>query len=136
MPWLLADVNLDGHARWLELLLDGDETLAYYRTALDLVVVTFDDVGWDRRMADDDLWRRCQEEEWLLITANRNADGPRSLEAAIRAGRDRFCLPVFTLADADEFLQSQEYAHRVAIQLIDYLLRLPELLGSGRVYLP
>jgi len=38
----------------------------------------------DDGIQTSDVWLKCQAEEVLLITANRNDDGPDSLEATIR----------------------------------------------------
>ena len=45
-------------------------------------------------------------------------------------------LPVFTIGNLDRFQDSRAYAERVLEQLYDYLLRINELRGTGRLYLP
>jgi hypothetical protein len=45
-------------------------------------------------------------------------------------------LPVFTIADLSEFRTNSSYAERVVEALYDYLLRIDEVRGSGRIYLP
>jgi hypothetical protein len=45
-------------------------------------------------------------------------------------------LPVFTIADLDKFGTSREYAEQVLLSVYDYLLRIDEVRGSGRLFLP
>ena len=82
------------------------------------------------------VWRRCQERQLILLTNNRNDDGPESLEATIRTLNIATSLPVFTFADADRSLQNAAYAEKVMVSLFDQLLRLDSLRGTGRLYLP
>ncbi len=72
----------------------------------------------------------------ILVTGNRNRDGPDSLEATIQTLNRSECLPVFTIGDMDEFRYSRRYAERVTEKLIDYLLELDNCRGAGRLYLP
>ena len=77
-----------------------------------------------------------QDRQIVLLTANRNHDGPDSLEAVIRGDTNPASLPVFTIADADRVLTSREYAERVILKLLDYLLDLDAYRGTGRLFLP
>jgi hypothetical protein len=70
------------------------------------------------------------------ITANRNAEGPDSLEAAIRTLGTARSLPVVTIGDPDRLLRDRDYAQRAAAQLLEYLLDLENLRGTGRLYVP
>jgi hypothetical protein len=45
-------------------------------------------------------------------------------------------LPIFTIADVPHLRASQAYAHRVIDRLLDSLLRIDALRGTGRLYLP
>ena len=72
----------------------------------------------------------------MLLTRNRNDDGPESLGAAIRTMNQLDSLPVITLANADRILENKSYAERVAERLLDYLLYMDNLLGTGRLYVP
>lgn len=78
----------------------------------------------------------CQQREIVLLTANRNDEGPESLEATIRALNHPRSLPVFTIADPELVLVSRDYAERVAIQVLEYLLELDNFRGVGRLYVP
>jgi hypothetical protein len=72
----------------------------------------------------------------ILITGNRNAEGPDSLEVTLRMCNTAESLPVFTIADVDRVLNSKDYAERVVARLIDYLLEIDRYRGTGRLYLP
>jgi hypothetical protein len=135
MKGVLADVN--GEGQWKAVLrrLEGP----YWREVwvkFNLQVETFHNLGLDKEVSDAVLWRLCQEKQLLLITCNRNKDQPDSLQAVIEMENTPECLPVFTLADPDRVLESNAYADRVAERLLQYLLEIDNVRGSGRLYLP
>ncbi len=82
------------------------------------------------------MWQTCQGQRIVLLTANRNADGPDSLEATIRQHNTAQSLPVFTLADARRVELEATYAARVAIRLLQYFLDVESVRGVGRLYVP
>ena len=45
-------------------------------------------------------------------------------------------LPVLTIADPELVLASRDYAERVAIQVLEYLLELDHFRGVGRLFVP
>ncbi|MBV8313139.1 MAG: hypothetical protein JO344_22360, partial [Planctomycetaceae bacterium] len=46
--------------------------------ALEIEIVTFEHLGLAKHVADQVLWRACQKYDVVLITGNRNAEGPES----------------------------------------------------------
>jgi hypothetical protein len=58
------------------------------------------------------------------------------LEATIRRNNTPVSLPVFTIADMNQFRSNSSYVDRVVEALYDYLLRLDEVRGTGRLYIP
>jgi hypothetical protein len=132
---ILGDINIQKQVSVLVLILKGDEWKEVWEH-LHLSVHTFQDLGLSPRMPDADLWRMCQQEQILLLTANRNAQGPDSLEETLRAENRPDSLPVFTLANAQHVLHSKQYAERVVEQFLEYLLDLEKVRGTGRLYLP
>ena len=72
----------------------------------------------------------------ILLTNNRNDDGPDSLEAAIRQHNTADSLPVFTIGNVGRLEMSRAYAEEVVESLYEYLLRIDELRGTGRLFLP
>ncbi len=82
------------------------------------------------------LWQVRQQQEIILITANRNDKGADSLESAIRTMNTVHSLPVFTIANARQVLHNRAYAERVVESLLDYLIDIDNFRGTGRLYLP
>ena len=132
---LLADVNVEGQVARLALRMQAEPWLEFWNY-LDLRCLKFSDVGLQAKDPDSVVWRRCQEQRLLLLTNNRNDDGPDSLEATIRTYNTPESLPVFTFGDADKISKSQEYAEEVIESLFDQLLRIDTLNGTGRLFLP
>lgn len=133
---ILADHNLQGHLQVLFTVINGDETWREMWQELNLSLANFRDLGLAPEAADALLWQVCQQQEIILITANRNADGPNSLEVTLRTRNTADSLPVFTVADAERILHSRDYAERVAARMLDNLLNIDRLRGTGRLYLP
>jgi predicted nuclease of predicted toxin-antitoxin system len=132
---ILADVNVQGQVDLLMTLMRGEPWREMCED-LHIDYVHFSDVGLDRQATDADIWNFCQERECVLITNNRNDDGPESLETAIRQQNTPNSLPVFTLANAERIRHSRAYADRVIESLLDALQRIDSLRGVGRLYLP
>jgi hypothetical protein len=63
----------------------------------------------------------------------RDAD---SLEATIQTRNRPGSLPVFTIGSVAHLRASREYADRVIDKLLDSLLRIETLRGTGRLFLP
>lgn len=135
MKGLLADNNAAGH---LQILLRTmlDHTWLDVWNYLDLAVVTFEDVGLARDANDRTLWRTCQNEGLVLITINRNARGPDSLEVVIQGNNTDQSLPVVTLANPDRIRLDRDYAAKIAESLLELLFDMEQYVGTGRVYLP
>ena len=135
MKAILADHNLLGHV-WALITVLRAEPWKEFWEALALQVYTFPLLGLAPETPDAELWRLCQREQAVLLTANRNHDGPDSLEAVIRAESRPDSLPVFTIVDARRLMLSREYADRVAERLLGYLLDIDAVRGTGRLFLP
>jgi hypothetical protein len=103
---------------------------------LGLALFHFDDVGLTPTSTDLDIWQRCQAEQLVLITNNRNEDALDSLEATIRRHNASDRLPVFTIGNLDQFRSSRDYAERVVQRLYEYLLDIESIRGTGRLFLP
>jgi hypothetical protein len=112
------------------------EPWAEFWQARGLVHRHFEDVGLSASATDFDVWSICQTEHLILITDNRNLASEDSLEATIRRNNSPESLPVFTIADMNEFRTNSSYVERVVEALYDHLLRIDEVRGAGRLYLP
>ena len=135
MKGILADNNVIGQVAYLVQLMQS-EPWADFWEELGLALCQFADVGLAETATDLEVWQRCQAKELILLTDNRNDDSPESLAATLRNFNTPTSLPVFTIADLDKFGASREYEERVVWTLYDYLLRIDEVRGTGRLYLP
>jgi len=104
--------------------------------ALDVRVLTFEDLDLPHSASDAEVWDACQRAGVILVTGNRNAAGPDSLELTIRSRGTTASLPVFTLADRERVVRDRAYAQRAAIRLMELLMDVDQIRGSGRLYLP
>jgi hypothetical protein len=132
MRGILADINVGKQRRTLLRIWTSD-TWRDFWNALGLRFFKFSRLGLPYDSPDSLIWRACQREQLVLITANRNENGPDSLGATIRNENQPDSLPVVTIADADRVLSDRAYAERVAESLLDYLMRIDEVRGTGRL---
>jgi len=79
---ILADNNVIGQVAYLARLMQTQ--WRDFWKELGLVLRRFEGVGLAPTATDTEIWHRCQAEELILITDNRNDDTPDSLAAAIR----------------------------------------------------
>jgi hypothetical protein len=80
---ILADANCEGHlALLVQLFHEGWRRDVW--EVLPLTLVSFADVGLPADASDREVWEACQRAQVVLLTANRNDDGPESLEAIIQ----------------------------------------------------
>ncbi len=135
MKGVVADANIQGQVEHLVERMQA-EAWADFWQALGLALYRFEDVGLSQSSTDLEVWDVCQAEQLVLITDNRNLDSEDSLEATIRRNNRPQFLPVFTIADMTEFRTNSSYAERVVEALYDYLLRIDDVRGTGRLYLP
>jgi hypothetical protein len=135
MRGLVADANIQGQVEHLVRCMRA-EPWADFWEALGLVLYRFNDVGLSASATDLEVWNVCQTQELILITDNRNLDSEDSLEATIRRENAPDSLPVFTIADMNQFRTNSSYVDDVVEALYDYLVRIDEVRGTGRLYLP
>lgn len=122
MKGLVADANAQGQVEFLLRRMQADEWAGFWQ-ALGLVLRRFEDVGLSASSTDLEIWSVCQTEQLILITDNRNLDSEDSLEATIRRHNAPQSLPIFTIANMDEFRTNSSYVKRVVEALYDYRLR-------------
>jgi hypothetical protein len=132
---ILADANCTGHlALLLQLMQEGWRRDVW--EFLHLTCVSFVDLGLQPDASDREVWEVCQREQVILLTANRNDEGPASLEATIQQHNTPHGLPVFTLANDQRVLRDRPYAEAVADRLIEFLFDIDSYRGTSRLYLP
>jgi hypothetical protein len=135
MRGILADINAAKHLRAIVSVCTSDAWRELWN-GLGLSVAGFAALGLARDSSDAVIWRTCQSEALVLITGNRNDDGPDSLEAVIRRECQPDSLPVITLADPDRVLRDRLYAEKVAERLLEHLFAIDNFRGTGRLYVP
>ena len=135
MTAIMADHDCEGQMQVLLRLLAAAEWHALW-TALAVRVESFASLGVPPHTPDANLWHLCQTQQIVLITGNRNEEGPTSLEATLQASNTPTSLPVLTLSEPQRVLSSRTYANRVVERLVEYLIDVENLRGTGRLYLP
>ena len=135
MKGILADVNIQGHVDLLVVLMQAEPWKLFW-DYLNVPYCRFADVGLALSAPDSLVWETCQKDELVLITDNRNKKTQDSLEATIQARNTPTSFPVFTIANVPHLRASRDYADRVIEKLLDSLLRIDALRGTGRLYLP
>jgi len=132
---ILADHNVTKHFRVLLHLLE-DESRQEFWSFLNCSTPSLEDLGLAVNSPDLIVWTKCQEQQLVLLTGNRNARGPDSLEMTIREHNSPQCLPVMTIGNPDRFLIDRAYADRVTDRFLEFLMEIDNLRGTGRIYLP
>ncbi|MBI3823569.1 MAG: hypothetical protein HY289_12940 [Planctomycetes bacterium] len=135
MRAIMADNDIQGQMHILMLILESEAWRDVW-IALKLSVRTFADLGLTTGVSDADLWHACQKEGIVLITGNRNEEGPDSLEATIQASNTPMSLPVVTLSDANKVIFSPAYAGQAAERILEYLMDIDNVRGTGRLWAP
>ena len=136
MRGILADVNVEGHLdRIITVFLESPEWIEFW-SELELTAESFESLGLDPDTPDDEIWRACQQKGLVLVTTNRNSDGPTSLESVMRNENTLSSLPIITIADAVRVINDRAYAELVSIKILEYLTDMRDYLGSGRLYAP
>ena len=136
MNGILGDINIAGQMPDLVETFFATEEWSEIWNSLGISYLVFANVGLDQRSPDDLVWQTCQDKELVLITGNRNHDGPTSLEATIRSRLKPASLPVITISKPKSLGLNSLYTAQVGIKLLDYLLNIERFRGTGRLYVP
>jgi hypothetical protein len=132
---ILADNDVEGYVRILQTIWLS-ETWRLLWIELGLSIESLSSVGLSEESTDAVIWRTCQRERLVLVTANRNADDPTSLELTIRAECTPESLPVITLANPQRVVRDRLHAEAVAERVLDNLINIDRFRGAGRIYAP
>ena len=135
MPAIMADHDIEGHLQVLLRMLTSEVWGAIWNE-LGFHIESFESLRLPYNTPDSELWHLCQARQIVLLTANRNKAGPDALESVIQQFNEPSCLPVLTIAIPNRILSHQDYAQRVAERLLEYLIDLDNIRGTGRLYLP
>ena len=134
MKGLVADANIQGQVEYLVQRMQADAWADFWQ-GLGLVLRRFEDIGLSGSSTDLEVWNVCQAEQLILITDNRNLDSEDSLEATIRRNNTSESLPVSpsptsTSSERTTSMWSEWSRHS------RLPLRIDEVRGTGRLYLP
>lgn len=132
MTTLLADHNVERHLKVLFTELQALE----WADLLSIEVALLGDVGLRPDSPDRQVWRRAQELGMLLVTNNRNSEGPDSLEQTIREELIATSLPILTTRDAGRIIGSRPYREACANRIAEIVADLPQYCGIPRLFIP
>jgi|SRR5580704_8686458 hypothetical protein len=132
---IISDNDVRGLVQRLVDICQTPNWVEFWRD-LDCTLCTFEDFQLPSNAADSLVWQTCQDNNLVLITANRNEDNPDSLGPTIRNRNTTECLPVLTLADAGRVAHDREYAEAVVERLLMILGDIDAFRGAGRLFLP
>lgn len=127
----LVDYNLDGYA----LILLGILTKLGWLELLSIQFMTFKDAGLSMDSSDRLVWQYAQENQMLILTANRNMKGVDSLEQVMREENTENALPVVTIGNLDRFSEP-DYRERCVERLIEIVVNIDHYKGAGRLFIP
>jgi Domain of unknown function (DUF5615) len=128
----LVDHNLGGH---VEVLL-GSIASQGWLELLSIRCVTFKELDLAINSNDRVVWRLAQENQMILLTANRSMKGEDSLEQVLREENTVDSFPVITIGDADRFLVDRVYRNRCVDRILEILLDIETWMGVGRLFVP
>ncbi len=77
---ILADIHMTGPVADLVRAMQAVSWVEFWNE-LKLALFAFEDVNLTATSTDEEIWHKCQEEQLVLITNNRNLDSPDSLTA-------------------------------------------------------
>jgi hypothetical protein len=81
------------------------------------------------------VWCYAQENQMMILTANRNMKGDDSLEQVMREENTADSFPVVTIADIDR-LDEFDYRERCVERLVEIVLDVDNYMGVGRLFIP
>ena len=132
---LLSDVHAGGYLATIVRVCRQPAWLGFWEHSR-AEAFALSDFGLKSTIKDNDLWEFCQDRQLLLVTGNRKDEGPDSLETAIRTRGTPSSLPVITLANFRWLRRDRNYRERAAVRLLEILLDVDHVRGTGRVYIP
>jgi hypothetical protein len=128
----LIDHNLKGHA----LVFLGAIASQGWLDIVPIQFVAFDQMNLSIDSDDRVVWRLAQENQMILLTANRSMKGKDSLEQVMREENTSESLPVITVSNADRLLNDSEYRGRCVESLIEIVLDIDTYRGARRIFIP
>jgi Tfp pilus assembly ATPase PilU len=103
---------------------------------LSLEFTTFSEQELPVNSSDGAVWRYCQSQGLILITANRSMVDSDSLEAVIRRENNPSSLPVITISNPQRVSRDTHYRRRCALTLAEILFDWDSYRGCRRLFIP
>lgn len=128
----LVDHNLKGHAR----ILLGSIASQGWLEAVPIRFIMFEEVGLSIDSSDREVWRLAQENQMILLTANRSMKDADSLEQVMREENTPSSLPVVTIGNAERVLNDSDYRERCVDRLVEIAIYISNYAGARRVFIP
>ncbi|MCA2507272.1 MAG: ACP S-malonyltransferase [Microcystis sp. M54BS1] len=128
----LIDHNLKGHA----LVFFGAIATQGWLDIVPMQFVTFAEMDLSINSDDRTVWRLAQENQMILLTANRSMEGKDSLEQVLREENTSESLPVITVGNAERLLNDSEYRGRCVESLVEIVLDIDTYRGARRIFIP
>ena len=128
----LIDHNLNGHA----IIFFGSIANQGWLDIIPIRFVTFAQTELPIDSDDRVVWRLAQENQMILLTANRTMKGKDSLEQVMREENTSNSLPVITIGNADRLLNDWEYRERCVEGLIEIVIDINTYMGVSRFFIP
>lgn len=128
----LVDHNFKGHAR----ILLGSIASQGWLDVVPIRFVMFEEMGLSIDSSDRVVWRVAQENQMLLLTANRSMKDEDSLEQVMREENTQNSLPVVTIGNADRVLNDSSYRERCVDRIVEIAIYTANYMGARRVFIP
>ena len=128
----LVDHNLRGHS----VVLAGSLAASGLLELISIRFVLFEEVGLAVTSDDRVVWQYAQDNQMILITANRSMKGKDSLEQVMREENTSTSLPVVTIGNIDRLMAEPEYRERCVDRLVDIVIDIEDYQGARRIFIP
>ena len=128
----LIDHNFKGHAR----ILLGSIASQGWLDFVQIRFVMFEEVGLSIDSSDRVVWKVAQENQMILLTANRSMKDEDSLEQVMREENTQNSLPVVTVDNADRVLNDSSDRERCVDRIVEIAIYTVSYMGARRVFIP
>jgi hypothetical protein len=128
----LIDHNLGGHAQ----ILLGNIASQGWLELLPIRFLTFKEMSLSIDSSDRVVWQIAQNNQMILLTANRSMKGEDSLEQVLREENNLNSFPVITIGNPERFLEDRIYRNRCVDRILEIVLDIENFMGIGRVFIP
>ena len=128
----LVDHNLRGHS----VVLAGSLAASGWLDLVSIRFVMFEEAGLADTSDDRVVWQYAQNNQMILITANRSMKGEDSLEQVMREENTPTSLPIVTIANIDRLMAEPDYRERCVDRLVDIVIDIEDYQGARRIFIP